>query len=205
MAFRSLKLIILIFSPGIKDMEFYFDILPDDLTFMIIRKCERKWILSELGNSCLEAYTKYKNLLQTGNIEPDIKLCETGWHDPDYNEVEINSKKVDHVEFRLILDELIGGDQKKTCYYFNSMYDYDGYLNIIYKTNFSDNLIGVLQRNSIDTTKISDKSNVYVKYAADWNSIFGRTTIEFDCNWKHFWNMILNAGDRRIILKNNLE
>ena len=184
-------------------MEYYFNILTQDLILIIIHKCKNKKALKRICEITLKAFKRYENLLTSGDIKPNLKLYYFKWYVPGFCQLEINSKNVNTNDLDDILEELLGSTGYKHAYHLNH---YSNYLSITYKTQFSGKLIEIFKRNDIDLAGVVTGCDIFIfiNINAMWRNGSGWTTITFGRDWKLFWKAELGSRIREIIIASAL-
>jgi hypothetical protein len=206
----------------------YFEILPDDILLIILKKSFKDGkSLSQITERLEYNHDKLVSLIKNGGVEPEVYIRRLEkintnkivWrsHDDDIyiNNVDIFCINND-ISFN-IFDMLIKNENITHIYYDNHKYGKNGYSNIVYKIKSSKELLDLLSNFDIDISKLGS-AELYVNVNQNWNRevfstgaypdmeeyyISRSSHIYINSDWNKFWNIQLNNEIRQEILKDN--
>ena len=176
-------------------MATYFDVLPDDLLLILLKKNKT---LKDVNSNFKRIFDGILKRVSEGLIQPIeyfIPVVNQGMWMYSGEDCTIEGKRISEKGYEL--DDLI--DKIIKCN--NTITYYSGNISFVCQTDieFYYDILGLV---GISPDKIPAKT-CYLYLDGSWSSKWVAFSIYVDITWKNFWNMKLDRLTRRILMSRN--
>ena len=188
----------------------YFDLLPEELIFIIFKISKEYSSLRGISEYTELCYKKLYDMISTGCINPNeyfqnvfiddetINTFPFIMYDNEGTKYLINNDIIDYIDMYKILEciDIKNSDNK---YLYDKINSESGYILFIYRIYINTNEMDIFKELSIPVRLGYN----YILMNSYWNITHNVPNIVIKDNWKDFWNKSLRPHHRMMILAKN--